>query len=377
MAISDGPLDLNSELKQRLREYNYPSAEAFSAEEVIVLTSFLDGAKNPSALLDEEFPDALGQGLLDSETVRSTLSELIEKGLLVPSIESTVTVTGFADPELRELHAGLQSIARITRRIADDLAGLGSPAFQGTPLNVPLAASIAEIRGRIAAIFEQLKPLRHAYVARQLDSLGIDGNTDHLRLNLGPGSKPLPRPWVNIDLSGRGNICMNLLWGLPFKSESVDYVYCSHVLEHIDYRHGALKVLRDWFRVLAPGGCLRLVVPNIKGYLTAYLNNDVEFFASRVRLNPFLSCFLESGLEHVLDYAGAGMRARPGEFFEHKFGFDFETLSALLHRAGFVHVISSRYMESTDPDLRIDDAGTFSHFAFNGIPNSLFVEARK
>lgn len=40
-------------------------------------------------------------------------------------------------------------------------------------------------------------------------------------------------------------------------------VYASHVLEHFDYRQGLVLALREWHRVLAPGGVLRLSVPDI------------------------------------------------------------------------------------------------------------------
>lgn len=40
-------------------------------------------------------------------------------------------------------------------------------------------------------------------------------------------------------------------------------VYASHVLEHFDYKESLVKALREWHRVLAPGGVLRLSVPDL------------------------------------------------------------------------------------------------------------------
>jgi predicted SAM-dependent methyltransferase len=40
-------------------------------------------------------------------------------------------------------------------------------------------------------------------------------------------------------------------------------VYASHVLEHFDYNGKLIKALREWHRVLAPGGLLRLSVPDL------------------------------------------------------------------------------------------------------------------
>ncbi len=40
-------------------------------------------------------------------------------------------------------------------------------------------------------------------------------------------------------------------------------LYASHVLEHFDYKEGLLAALKEWHRVLAPGGTLRVSVPDI------------------------------------------------------------------------------------------------------------------
>ncbi len=40
-------------------------------------------------------------------------------------------------------------------------------------------------------------------------------------------------------------------------------LYASHVLEHFDYKDALVAALREWHRVLAPGGVLRLSVPDI------------------------------------------------------------------------------------------------------------------
>lgn len=46
---------------------------------------------------------------------------------------------------------------------------------------------------------------------------------------------------------------------LPFPDESQDYVFASHVLEHIEDSQSAVE---EWFRVLRPGGYLVICVPH-------------------------------------------------------------------------------------------------------------------
>jgi len=48
-----------------------------------------------------------------------------------------------------------------------------------------------------------------------------------------------------------------------FPDGTFNEVYASHVLEHFDYKEGLVTALREWHRVLAVGGVLRLSVPDL------------------------------------------------------------------------------------------------------------------
>jgi len=48
-----------------------------------------------------------------------------------------------------------------------------------------------------------------------------------------------------------------------FADGSFAEVYASHVLEHFDYQEALVAALREWHRVLVPGGVLRLSVPDL------------------------------------------------------------------------------------------------------------------
>lgn len=48
-----------------------------------------------------------------------------------------------------------------------------------------------------------------------------------------------------------------------FADGTFDEVYGSHVLEHFDYKDRLLIALKEWRRVLAPGGRLRISVPDL------------------------------------------------------------------------------------------------------------------
>ena len=76
-----------------------------------------------------------------------------------------------------------------------------------------------------------------------------------VRLDLGAGR--IVRPG-HIPL-GRGY--GSEIFPLGYRSETVDEIVASHVLEHFPF--GQVKeVLRDWIRALKPGGRLRIAVPD-------------------------------------------------------------------------------------------------------------------
>jgi len=67
---------------------------------------------------------------------------------------------------------------------------------------------------------------------------------------------------------------------LPVPNESQDYIYSSHVLEHVNNR---LEVIRDWFRALKSGGFVVCVVPHRDLYekkltLPSQFNEDHKIF---------------------------------------------------------------------------------------------------
>jgi len=90
-------------------------------------------------------------------------------------------------------------------------------------------------------------------------------------LNLGCGGRYI-KGWVNVDFVSHSEdvIKHNLLNPLPFNDDSFDVVYNSHVLEHFS-KKDAGKFIAEIYRVLKPGGILRVVVPNLERFVTGYL----------------------------------------------------------------------------------------------------------
>ena len=90
-------------------------------------------------------------------------------------------------------------------------------------------------------------------------------------LNLGCGAH-FHTAWVNLDITPADSAVRqhDLRERLPFKEGQFDAVYHSHVLEHLPHSQ-ALPFLRECHRVLAPGGILRVVVPDLETIARLYL----------------------------------------------------------------------------------------------------------
>jgi predicted SAM-dependent methyltransferase len=99
-----------------------------------------------------------------------------------------------------------------------------------------------------------------------------------LRLHLGSGGQP-KEGWVNVDLAGDPvDLAWNLAHGIPFADDSVDAIFHEHLLEHIPLRAGA-GLIDECFRVLRPGGILRVGVPDAGELLRSYVG-DGEYLAT-------------------------------------------------------------------------------------------------
>jgi len=88
-----------------------------------------------------------------------------------------------------------------------------------------------------------------------------------VKLNLGCGPDHF-KGWVNVDSSPdeKPDVVADVI-DLPFEDNSVDEIFASHILEHVDWRVPALE---EWHRVLRPGGVIVVIVPDIIGVWYAW-----------------------------------------------------------------------------------------------------------
>jgi ubiquinone/menaquinone biosynthesis C-methylase UbiE len=88
-----------------------------------------------------------------------------------------------------------------------------------------------------------------------------------------------PYGWVNSDIHARPGVDVpaDILAGLPLAADQFDYAVAIHALPEIPIRDQD-RALRELWRVLKPGGILRLGLPDLDKAIRAYQTKDIDYF---------------------------------------------------------------------------------------------------
>jgi predicted SAM-dependent methyltransferase len=143
-----------------------------------------------------------------------------------------------------------------------------------------------------------LRPPRNVVLGNIFVNTRLISKAPHpLKLHLGSGPKTLPG-FLNIDASYfPGVVRMRLPAGLRhFSDKSVSFIYCSHMVEHIDYPDEVHRLATEVHRILVPGGPMRFIVPGIERIIRPYVADDRAFFEEQERHHP-PSCTTK--MEHI------------------------------------------------------------------------------
>ena len=122
----------------------------------------------------------------------------------------------------------------------------------------------------------------------------------------------------------------DIVKGLPVNAESVDGIYCSHVLEHLslsDFR----RALLNTHKLLKSGGTFRLVLPDLKVLANKYLEDEDENAAIKFIAATGMGC------EHRARGVKASVISYLGNS-RHLWMWDFPSIRNELTTAGFVNI---------------------------------------
>jgi len=193
-----------------------------------------------------------------------------------------------------------------------------------------------------------------------------------------------PKSWINYDASPtlkferipiigkiytknprrfpKNVLCGNIIKGLPHQKESVQGIFCSHVLEHLSLED-CRRALRNTFKYLKPGGIFRLVVPDLEYAIGEYEKDKTPDASVRFMEYTLLGRSCRSGtilqiMESVLGNS------------KHLWMWDEKSMVKELYDIGFSKVRRAKYGDCKD--IRFNEVENEGRFH-----NCLSLEAIK
>ncbi len=193
---------------------------------------------------------------------------------------------------------------------------------------------------------------------------------DVKKLQLGAGRTNVPG-WLNTDYWAKPPhfLYVNVCKRLPFADGQFDRIFSEHMIEHVSQVQG-WQLLQECFRILKPGGRMRLETPDLELMCRLYRPDltpeEIAYIQfHRDTWNPFRKyerptrCIV---LNNIMRYAG------------HQFLYDEEYLRMVLERAGFDHI--ERYVSGATKDAHFAGVGGRPYAAFSRF-ETLVLEAAK
>jgi predicted SAM-dependent methyltransferase len=122
--------------------------------------------------------------------------------------------------------------------------------------------------------------------------------------------------------------------GFPQHEESsVDAIYLGQVIEHLNPIYEVPNLLRECWRMLKPGGVLRITTPDLDLLIDAYRLGQMDRFNDDQP--AFYREFDQSGKLALIMYGAAGPNCTWSNYEGHMFLFTRKSMSDFVRKAGF------------------------------------------
>jgi predicted SAM-dependent methyltransferase len=144
----------------------------------------------------------------------------------------------------------------------------------------------------------------------------------------------------------------------PLETDTFDWIYSEHFIEHLQPQHG-IKFFRQTRRLMRPGGVVRLSTPDLRKYMSGYLEPGQEFFKEHLRR-----------IAHLPAMSSRGAPDRPAfmvnqcfYLWGHRWIYDFDELRHAATEAGFPAeaCVERSFREGLFPELAALDQEWRNH----------------
>lgn len=177
------------------------------------------------------------------------------------------------------------------------------------------------------------------------------------KLNIGCGNKFLPG-YIHVDVQKYNHVdvvCDIENIDSFFEQDSIDEIYCCHILEHIN-RHKFVNVLTKLNKILKKDGALYISVPDFESV--------VELYNADKTILPKMFGLLYGGQRNEYDY--------------HYVAFDYALLKKILEKCGYDSIERYDYHDYLPEEFDDYSKCFYPHMdSTNGKLMSLNITAKK
>jgi predicted SAM-dependent methyltransferase len=215
--------------------------------------------------------------------------------------------------------------------------GIGRWLIPTLPVNKHVFDHVrAELTAMRVRLLQKVHPAQRRSLKRFAKAKGLKAN-----IGCGPFGKP---GWVNLDTYGHAGVTLrsDCRRRIPLSDRSCIGVHVEHFFEHLNPPDEVPPFLAECRRVLAPGGVLRIIVPDGEMFIRSYMAEGWSEF-ERIGIHQRDYATKMDALNHVFIQG-----------YEHFACYDFETLSDRLLRAGFTSISRETYGQGQFPGGCID-----------------------
>ncbi len=174
----------------------------------------------------------------------------------------------------------------------------------------------------------------------RLDWYRLKKRCNHARavkIQFGCGNRPR-KGWLNTDLvpeKGSGAYALDVKKRMPFNDGIATFIFLEHLIEHLTKKEG-IAFLEECYRILEPGGVIRIAWPELSNIVHAYLLSDPKAWdtgnpESETPGDKVNDCFY---------------------LFGHKYIYDFHTLKLTMERIDYVNFQQMERGKSSYPELQ-------------------------
>ena len=153
--------------------------------------------------------------------------------------------------------------------------------------------------------------------------------------------------WLHTDAypTSRRIVFLDAKRPFPFEDGTFDYIFSEHQIEHLTYKEG-LFMLGECYRVLKPGGKIRVATPDLETLVGLYAAEKSDLQQRYIRW------ITDKFLPEIGVYRESFVINNAFRNWWHQFIYDRATLQSAMEEIGFTDVTRYTPGESDDEGLR-------------------------